>query len=171
MSQRRASQMGLAVVEMDGGRGTGERQKRREAFTAIKLALRVCVIMVRLMHVCMLDQYKLGFRPSGEELDKPAKTSLPHPSQQGVGQSQYTLPVNVREEKAFRGQDGSDVDGDSPIWTLRDGDKVHAQFTIPVALCVADSHTLPSILVATGAAQDERGRGKTRSFHQLVYHK
>lgn len=119
----------------------------------------------------MLNQFKLEVRPSGQESDKPTKTSLPHPSQQGVGQSQYTLPVNVREEKAFRGQDGSDVDGDSSIWALRDGDTVHAQFTIPVALCVADSHALPSILVGTGAAQDERGRGTTRSFHQLVYHK
>lgn len=127
--------------------------------------------MVRLMHVCVLNQFKLEVRPSGQEPDKPTKTSLPHPSQQGVGQPQYTLPVNVREEKAFRGQDGSDVDGDSPIWAVRDGDKVHAQFTIPVALCVADSHALPSILVGTGAAQDERGRGTTRSFHQLVYHK
>lgn len=112
--------MGKGGRERDG-RETGQRRKRREAFTATKLLLIVCVIMVRLMHV-----FKLGVRPSGQEPDKPAKTSLPHPSQQGVGQSQYTLPVNVREEKAFRGQDGSDVDGDSPIWTLRDGDKVHA---------------------------------------------
>lgn len=164
--------MGLAVGGDGWGRGdrreTGGRRKRREAFTAIKLALRICVIVVRLMHVCVLNQFKLGVRPSGQEPDKPAKTSLPHPSQQGVGQSQYTLPVNVREEKAFRGQDGSDVDGDSPIWTARDGDEVHAQFTVPVALRVADSHALPSILVGTGAAQDERGRGTTRSFHQLV---
>lgn len=61
--------MGLAVGGDGWGRGdrreTGGRRKRREAFTAIKLALRICVIVVRLMHVCVLNQFKLGVRPSG----------------------------------------------------------------------------------------------------------
>ena len=77
-----------------------------------------------------------------------------YPCQEWVRHAQNALPVHPGKIEALGGSDGSDVDGDGLVGSLRDGDPVYAQPTLPVALGVPDGNSTARGLEGGGPERD-----------------